>query len=88
MRIPLPPQPANKPISSLAQGLHRKLLAAKAAAAEATQSGRQIYRGWWHDVPNANPKGQYNGWWHDVPNANPKGQYNGWWHDVVPSWLG
>jgi hypothetical protein len=88
MRIPLPPQPAYKPIHSLAQGLNRKLLAATTAAAEATHSGGQIYRGWWHDVPSANSNGQYNGWWHDVPNANPNGHFNGWGHDFVPAWLG
>lgn len=72
-----------RPTSSLARTIHRKLLAAKAAAAEAAQSSGQIYRGWWHDVPLPAVNGQYNGWWHDVPNANPTGQYNGWGQDFL-----
>jgi hypothetical protein len=76
-----------KPASSLAQSIHRKLLAVKAAAAEATQSSGQIYRGWWHDVPVPAANGQYNGWWHDVPIANPSGQYNGWGQDFSTPWV-
>ncbi|WIA29410.1 hypothetical protein OEZ86_011913 [Tetradesmus obliquus] len=72
-----------RPTSSLARTIHRNLLAAKAAAAEAAQSSGQIYRGWWHDVPLPAVNGQYNGWWHDVPNANPTGQYNGWGQDFL-----
>jgi hypothetical protein len=78
------------PSSSLAKSIHRKLLAVKAAAAEAAQSSAataQTWRGWWHDVPSPAANGQYNGWWHDVPNANPSGQFNGWMQDSMTPWV-